>query len=116
VTSLEQFYQLEKNVKVVAYQKMHTGTVRNLWDRFTLGKTAIEFLPCEEFLFKIGEPRIPVLEGNREYALSVDANGCAVVGKDFGGLMRGFFVLLMKLEPVRGTIFSAIPAGKAITC
>jgi len=113
---MDRIYQLKSSVMAVAHHEMHTKTVKTLWDRFALGETAIEFLPCEEFLFKIGEPRIPVLEENREYALSVDANGCAVVGKDFGGLMRGFFVLLMKLEPVRGTIFSAIPAGKAITC
>ena len=102
VTSLDRFYQLNNPVMAVAHHKMHTDTVKTLWDRFTLGETAIKFLPCEEFLFKIGEPRVPVLEGNREYALCVDENGCAVVGKDFGGLMRGFFVLLMNLEPHEG--------------
>lgn len=78
---------------------MYTGTVRTLWDRFTLGSSALEFLPCKEFLFKIGEPRIPVLEEDREYAIFVDEKGCAVVGRDISGLMRGYFDLLMKLKP-----------------
>lgn len=77
--SLEQFYRLEKNVKVVAHTKMHTGIVRTLWGRFTQGSCDLEFLPCDEFLFKIGEPRIPVLEEDREYAIFVDEKGCAVV-------------------------------------
>ena len=58
---------------------MYTGTVRTLWDRFTLGSCDLEFLPCDKFLFKIGEPRIPVLEEDREYAIFVDEKGCAVV-------------------------------------
>lgn len=99
---MDRFNQLKSSVMAVAHHKMCTKTVKTLWDRIILGETAIEFLPCEEFLFKIGEPRIPVPEGDWEYALSVDENGCAVVGRDFGGLMRGFFVLLMNLEPHEG--------------
>lgn len=99
---MKQFYQLSNSIKAVAHRQMHTRTVRNLWDRFTLGQTVVEFLLCEEFIFKIGEPRMPFLEQDKEYALSVDENGCAVVGRDFGGLMRGFCVLLMKLEPYEG--------------
>lgn len=62
----------------------------------------MEFLPCDEFLFKIGAPRIPVLEEDREYAIFVDEKGCAVVGRDISGLMRGYFDLLMKLKPHEG--------------
>ena len=108
VISLQQFYQLTNSIKAVSHPWMHTQTVRNLWDRFTLGGTVLEFHPCEEFLFKIGEPRMPVLEEGREYAICADKDGCAVVGKNFGGLMRGFFVLLMKLQPYNG--------GYAIRC
>ena len=102
VIFLKQFYQLSNSIKAVAHRQMQSQTVRNLWDRFTQGQTVIEFLPCDANFFRIGEPRMPVLEQDKEYALSVDENGCAVVGRDFGGLMRGFFVLLMKLEPYEG--------------
>ena len=99
---LDQFFRLSNSVKAVAYHGMQSQTVSTLWERFTLGECVLELAPCGDFRFVIGEPQLPVLEEGREYALSVDPNGCAVVGKDFGGLMRGFFVLLMKLEPQDG--------------
>ena len=47
-------------------------------------------------------PRIPVLEEDLEYAIFVNEKGCAVVGRDISGLMRGYFDLLMKLKPHEG--------------
>ena len=43
---MDRFYQLKNPVMAVAHHKMHTDTVKTLLKRFTLGETAMEFLPC----------------------------------------------------------------------
>ena len=96
---MDQIFMISGLVKACAHLQMHTQTVRTLWERFTLGASTLELYPCSELRFVIGDPNVPVLEEGKEYALCADCNGCAVVGKDMGGLTRGFFVVLMKLEP-----------------
>jgi len=98
-------YTLNPVTNVVAYPQMDNETVKALWNRFTFGEAAVEIAACEQFVFRSGQVRMPVLENGKEYALSVGPNGFAVVGKDYGGLMRGFFSLLMKIEQ-QGTEFS----------
>ena len=58
----------------------------------------ISFDSGAENSFCIGKEPLPILREGKEYAISVSEKGVALVGKDYGGLMRGFSVLLMKIE------------------
>ena len=95
---MKDFYSLDCNTQAVANVNMNHDTAKKLWHSFCLTESDLEITPCEAFLFRVGSTTLPALSEGKEYAIAVDANGIAVVGKDYGGLMRGFFALLMKIE------------------
>lgn len=86
------------NVLVVADKKMNNETVKKLWNSFTFTMGEIEFEQGADFTFRLGDIPLPTLEEGKEYALCVDSCGAAIVGKDYGSLMRGFMSLIMKIE------------------
>lgn len=92
------YYILTENTKATACPQMNNPTVKKLWHGFCLTMGEIDIAPCDGFVFRLGSTQLPALEEGKEYALSVDANGAAIVGRDYGGLLRGFMVLLMKIE------------------
>ncbi len=89
---------LDNKSTVFADQRMSNKTVKNLWNSFTLTTGEICFEKGENFTFRLGNTQLPILSKDKEYVLKVDENGAAIVGKDYGGLMRGFISLLMKIE------------------
>jgi len=86
------------NVTAVADIKMNNPIVKTLWKRFCCEDSVLTLEKGAEHTFRLGDTALPTLPTGKEYALSIDEKGAAVVGKDFGGLMRGFIALLMKLE------------------
>ncbi len=92
------YYTLHPRGTALAHTRMHNDTVRRLWHSFCLTQGDLTLTPCDEFVFRIGDTALPPLEAGCEYALAVDADGVAVVGKDYGGLMRGVCSLMMKIE------------------
>ncbi|MBE6952687.1 MAG: hypothetical protein E7452_03930 [Ruminococcaceae bacterium] len=90
---------LNNKTVAVADERMQNETVRKLWNSFTLTAGEIEFEPGEDATFRVGSTQLPALPDGKEYALTVDECGIAIVGKDYRGLMHGFLSLLMKIEP-----------------
>ena len=91
-------YLLPAAVTAVCSGKMMNDAVRRLWQRFTLDTAQLTMQACDAAVFRIGETALPELAAGDEYAIRIDTQGAAVVGRDHGGLMRGFAVLLMQLE------------------
>lgn len=92
------YFLLNDRVTAVADERMHNDTARKLWNSFTLTVGELSFekgAPCS---FRLGDTPLPALSAGKEYALQVDEQGAAIIGKDYGGLMRGFMSLLMKIE------------------
>jgi len=89
---------LDNMSTVVADQGMNNETAKRLWNSFTLATGEICFEKGEDLTFRLGNTQLPTLSEGKEYALKVDDNGAAIVGKDYGGLMRGYISLLMKIE------------------
>ena len=89
---------LNDKITATADIKMNSDTVKKLWRGFALTLSDIEFEKGDNFTFRVGVTRLPVLTPQKEYALSVTDSGIAIVGRDFGGLMRGFMSLIMKIE------------------
>ena len=89
---------LDNKTTVIADDRVNNETVKKLWDSFTLTTGEICFEKGEEFTFRLGNTQLPILPKGKEYVLNVDENGAAIVGKDYGGLMRGFMSFLMKIE------------------
>ena len=88
------------SVSATADPRMACDSVRKLWSSFCYGASELSLEQGNEFTFRLGAEPLPVLGAGKEYALSVSEQGAAIVGKDYGGLMRGFFVLLMKIQQV----------------
>ena len=88
---------------VVADPRMCNPSVKNLWRSFFLGQGNLSPEPGDENTFRLGTTALPVLPEGKEFALAVDENGAAIVGRDYGGLMRGFMSLLMKIEYGKNT-------------
>ena len=95
---MENMLALTPEITVIADPKMCNESVKHLWRSFLLGKGELTLEPGNENTFRLGRTPLPVLADGKEYALAVDENGAAIVGRDYGGLMRGFMSLLMKIE------------------
>lgn len=91
-------FTINKNVKAAADLRLDNPTIRNLWNSFCLTQSEIEFSEGTENTFVIGDAKVPTLPEGREFAISVTDNGVAIVGNDYGGLVRGFVTFLMKIN------------------
>lgn len=89
---------ISSSITAVADPQMDNSTVRTLWSRFCLDDSTLSFEPGTSLTFRMGDAELPTLDNGKEYALRVTETGAAVVGKDYGGLMRGFCSLLMKVN------------------
>lgn len=94
---MNESYQILTQMTARADSRMCNETVKNLWRGFTLTCSQLTTEPGEENTFLLGSCPIPQLPPDQEYALTVTAQGAAVIGSDYGGLMRGFISLLMKI-------------------
>lgn len=97
-------YILGGTQTATVYSKMNNPTVKKLWRNFTLNRVELQTVETDRYIFSIGEVQPPVPEAGKEFALTVSDSGICVVGADFGGLMRGFFSLLLKFEHIDGTV------------
>lgn len=98
------YYVLKEHEAAEAYGKMNNPAVFNLWQSFTLKKGNISLNQSNELIFRIGKTAIPILPDDKEFSIKVDKDGICIVGADYGGLMRGFFSLLMKFEYENGFV------------
>ena len=89
---------LTGTVTAVADERMNNETVKKLWNSFNLTMGDIVFEKGKNCTFQLGTTPLPTLPEGKEYALRVDGDGAAIVGRDYGGLLRGFFCLIMKIE------------------
>lgn len=101
---MNDFYKLGYKTQAVANAGMNNATVKKMWNSFCLTEGNLEITPCEAFIFCIGNTNPPTLSQEKEYAISVDEKGIAVIGKNYGGLMRGFFALIMKIELINNNL------------
>lgn len=102
---MENILVLNHTATASADPKMCNESTRKLWRSFLLGAGSITLEPGEANTFRLGSTPLPNLPAGKEYALAVDENGAAIVGRDYGGLMRGFMSLLMKIEYSKDSCF-----------
>lgn len=95
---MKQNWVLGSKVTIVADERMDSETAKKLWNSFCFTMSELVFRKGDPLTCRCGSTPLPVLPDGKEYALRVDENGFAVVGHDYGGLMRGFIALLMKIE------------------
>jgi hypothetical protein len=100
---METLLKLSPAATVAADPRMCNASVKKLWRSFFLGKGDLSLKPSTENTFRLGSTPLPTLPEGKEYALTVDENGVAIAGRDYGGLMRGFMSLLMKIEYGKNT-------------
>lgn len=91
-------FVFDGNTSAIADAAMHNDTVQKLWHSFCLNDGTLTLQKGEPLVFRMGALAPPSLPDGKEYALCVTEAGAAVIGKDYGGLMRGFCSLLMKIE------------------
>ena len=95
---MENFFVFGNSVSAKCDPKMINDITVKLWHSFSFNSSNIELKAGESCTFVIGDVKLPTLPKDKEYAISVTENGVAVVGYNYGGLMRGFIALLMKIE------------------
>ncbi|MBE6651072.1 MAG: hypothetical protein E7613_07140 [Ruminococcaceae bacterium] len=95
---MKKYFRLNNNTIAYCDKKMINQSVKALWNSFCMTDGNIDIKEGENFTFRIGESNVPSLPDGCEYALSVTEKGVGISGNDFGGLMRGYFSLLMKIE------------------
>ena len=100
---MEPVFNLNGIATAAADPRMANDSVRKLWRSFLLNAGCLTVEPGPENTFRLGTTPLPTLPEGKEYALAVDEQGAAIVGKDYGGLLRGFMSLLMKIEYGRNT-------------
>ena len=86
------------NVVASCDEWLNNKSVKNLWHSFCFTQSILTFETGADFTFKIGNAPMPTLESDKEYALTVSPKGISIIGRDYGGLMRGFLSMLMKIE------------------
>jgi len=101
---MKAYWKIDRNAVVMADERMANDSVRNLWNSFCLTESEFAVKAGESCTFRLGDTELPALSAGKEYALCVDEKGAAVIGRDYGGLMRGFIALLMKIEQENGEL------------
>lgn len=92
------FFTFGSKVIAIADAKLNNETVKKLWNSFSYSCSEIEFTEGVENSFVIGKIKLPFLSDGKEYAISVTEKGVAVVGANYGGLVRGFIALIMQIQ------------------
>lgn len=82
-----------------ADERMNHDIVQKLWKSFCVTDDELVIKAGRECCFCLGDVELPILLSDKEYVLRITEKGAAVVGRDYGGLMRGFMALLMKIDP-----------------
>lgn len=95
---MQKYFTFTSSVTAVCDRRMHHTVIQNLWKSFCFTDGNMDFQSGENCTFRLGNTAIPTLPPEKEYVLRVDENGVAIIGKDYGGLVRGFVSLLMKTE------------------
>ena len=93
-----QDFLIGQSVAARADLRMDNDTVKRMLHGFTFTKSTLTVTEGEKNTFVIGDAAIPALPCGAEYALTVNEAGAAVIGRDYGGLMRGYFALLQRIE------------------
>ncbi len=95
---MNNFFPFGTKVTAFADERMNNQTVKNLWKSFCFGLSELTVISSDKLSFVIGSAKPPICPEDKEYSIFADENGVAVTGRDYGGLMRGFITLLMKLK------------------
>ncbi len=96
---MDRFFNFSNNVNAYADKSMINKTVVSLWNSFCMTNSELTLKEGKSLAFTIGDVNVPTIPSGSEYALEVSKNGVAIAGKDFGSLMRGYYSMLMKIEP-----------------
>lgn len=92
------YFNIDKRTDARISRNCSETLMKRLWNSFCSRESDLYITAGDENAFSVGNAARPKLECGSEYALNVTESGIAVAGKDFGGLMRGFCSLLMKIE------------------
>ena len=76
-------WSIGSKVTLVADERMHNETVKNLWSRFSFTMSEADFQAGDPLTCRCGSTPLPVLQEGKEYALQADCQGFALVGALF---------------------------------
>ncbi len=85
-------------VTAVGDKRLDNITFKKLFNGMCFSCCDAEIREGEHLTFVIGQTDLPSLAQGKEFAVCCDENGIAVVGKDYGSLIRGIICFLMKLR------------------
>lgn len=91
---------IKEKVYASVPRKLDNETLRNMWRGFTFKQSELVTTADlgESCTLMIGEPNVPELPSDSEYAYRVCECGISVRAKDTAALVRGLFDVLMQIE------------------
>ena len=91
-------FYFDSDVTAKCDTRLNNDTVSRLFSGFTFNKCSLLMESGDECTFSVGNVPLPTLTADSEYALKINEQGIAIVGKDYCSLMRGYFAMLMKID------------------
>lgn len=95
---MKKHFTFGNKVECKGDRRLNNDTLKKLWKNFCFTACELSVSRGEELSFVIGSAQPLEVRPESEYAISVNEQGAAVSGRDFGGLMRGIMVLMMQIE------------------
>ncbi len=94
------FFYFNSNLCAAGDSRLNSAVLLELWNGFCFHSGALSVTSAAPLGIQAGEVPLPAVPEGHEYAICVTAQGFAVAGRDYPSLVRGFLVLMMRIEPV----------------
>lgn len=94
------YFYFHSSLPARADSRLDNPTIRQLWQGFCSGAGRLDLSPGVENGFATAGMEIPPVPEGKEFHLRVSREGIALAGRDYGGLARGFMVLMQRVEAV----------------
>ena len=111
----EKYFSFPRVLQASADARLRNGTLQALWQGFCSGAGELALEPGAANAFVTEGMAVPAVPSGAEFAVRVTDRGIAVAGRDYGGLVRGLMVLMMRICPeslTRGEERFRIDAGE----
>ena len=84
-------------LSAVAYHSLCKDVIREFWQNFTFGASALALTECDEYTFRIGSAET-IDPSDCEYTINVTGTGIAISSSSAEGLIHGYMTLLDRIK------------------
>lgn len=97
LTERDGCFTLRGDVTATAHSCLNKPVLIEFWKNFTYQYSSLAVCETSEYVFSLGAAAKPALDGH-DHAVNIEPTGICVCGKDEAALIRGFMLLLDRLQ------------------